>query len=871
MALVLPLFSSHHLHHHNHHHHHHLPIRNPISNHSVQSISTPVENRSGRRNSPLEEITELCESKTLIKALNLIQENPHNSFLDPTQKALALGILLQACGVDKNIEIGRKVHELIRESIHLRNNPVLNTRVITMYAMCGSPSDSRSVFDQIRGKNLYQWNALLSGYTRNESYYDALYLFDEMISITEYMPDNFTFPCVIKACGGILDVDLGMAVHGMVVKMGLASDVFVGNALIAMYGRFGILENADKMFEFMPEKNLVSWNSMLSVLSENGCFQESFNFFRELLMGLDGLVPDSATMVTILPACAGEGDSVMGKAVHGLVVKFGMSGDVMASNALIDMYSKCGLLEEARVTFDLNDSKNVVSWNSMIGGYSRKGLIDGTFDLVRKMQMERDKFKANELTVLNVLPCCQAASELLYLKELQGYSIRQGFVNGELLANAFITAYARCALLSTAECLFDKLERKAVSSWNALIGGCVQNGNPSKALEKYLEMAHSGIDPDLVSIGSLLLACNHLKSLWYGKEIHGFVLRKGLEIDSFISTSLLSLYFSCDIPAHAQVLFDSMETRGLVSWNAMIAGYLHYRLPCAALDIFREMVSDGIQPKEITIVGALGAISRLSALHLGKEAHCFALKVDLMKDSLVNCSLIDMYAKSGSIELSQTVFDQVQDKDTALCTAMISGYAIHGYGKEAHMLFQKLKKLGLKPNLCTFSNILIACNHAGMIEQGLSYLTEMHAFHNIEPKLQHYACVIDMLGRAGRFVDALELIASMPIKPDARIWSSLLSSCRNHRELDLGNEFAEKLLELEPSRAESYILVSNFFAGFGKWDDVRRVRGIMKEMGLQKDVGCSWTEVGGKTYSFIVSDEMLPDSEEIRLMWKTLE
>ncbi|KAL3512159.1 hypothetical protein ACH5RR_024876 [Cinchona calisaya] len=199
-------------------------------------------------------------------------------------------------------------------------------------------------------------------------------------------------------------------------------------------------------------------------------------------------------------------------------------------------------------------------------------------------------------------------------------------------------------------------------------------------------MKHSGIEPDS-DIGSLLMACTDLKSLWLGKQIHGFVLRNGLERAQFIFTSLLSLYFSFEIPINAQVLFGNMTHKGLVYWNAMLAGYLQNKLPSAALNIFREMVADGIQLNEITIVSVLGAISQLSALCLGQETHCYALKVHLMKDSLVNCSIIDMYAKSGSIESSQKVFEQLQDKDTASCSAMISGYAIRGHGKEADMLF----------------------------------------------------------------------------------------------------------------------------------------------------------------------------------------
>jgi pentatricopeptide repeat protein len=794
-----------------------------------------------------------------------------HAIYDSVHRAEAMGVLLQACGYQKDIETGRRVHEMVSASTQLSNDFVLNTRLITMYSMCGSPVDSRLVFDGLQRKNLFQWNALVSGYARNELFDEAISSFTNLISVSEFKPDNFTLPCVLKACAGLWDVGLGQVIHGMAVKTGLISDVFVGNALIAMYGKCGFVEEAVKVLECMPERNLVSWNSMICGFSENGCSQESYDILRNILEGEEGLIPDVATIVTVLPVCAGEGEVNMGVVIHGLAVKLGLNEELMVNNALIDMYSKCSHLTEAHILFTRSHNKNVVSWNSMIGCYSREGDVCRTFDLLRKMQMEEEKMKVNEITILNVLPACSAESELLCLKELHGYSLRHGLQYDELVANAFVAAYAKCGSLSSAEHVFFGIETKTVNSWNALIGGHAQNGDPQKALYFYFRMTYSGLDPDSFSIGSLLLACSHMKCLRYGKELHGFVLRNGLDMDSFIGISLLSLYIHCRRVLSARIVFNRMEEKILVSWNAMIAGYSQNGLPDEALDLFCQMLSYGIKPCEIAIISVFGACSQLSALRLGKEMHCFALKANLTEDTFVGCSLIDMYAKAGCIEQSQRVFDSLKEKDEASWNVIIAGYGIHGYGKNAIKLFEKMQRSGQKPDRLTFIGILMACSHAELIMEGLKYFSQMQSLYGIEPKLEHYACIVDMLGRAGQLAEALKLIHEMPEEPDARIWSSLLSSCRIYGDLDMGVKVAEKLLELEPDKAENYVLLSNLYAGSGKWDDVRRVRQRMKENGLRKDAGRSWIEVGGKVYSFVVGDDMLLKSEEIRNMWRRLE
>ncbi|KAM7267182.1 hypothetical protein ACFE04_009348 [Oxalis oulophora] len=813
--------------------------------------------------SVLQDITSLCKTRNLEKASVLLQTTFKDVTFNPLLIKEATGVLLQACGIHKDIETGRKVHNLVSLSIHFSNDYVLNTRIITMYAMCGSPLDSRLVFDNLKKKNLFLWNSIVSAYTKNELYDEGIEMFVELISGGEFKPDNFTLPCVIKACGGVLDVGFGKVVHGIGLKLGLVSDVFVGNALVSMYGKCGFIEEAVKVFKLMPDRNLVSCNSIILGLAENGLIKESFDVLTEKLLG-QGLVPDVATVVSVLPACADCGNVQMGMEIHGLAVKLGLSQDLMVNNSLVDMYLKCGYFSDAQILFDKNHSRNVVSWNTMIGGLSTGGDIYNTFELLRKMQ---ETTVANEVTILNVLPACSENSQLLTLKELHCFTVRYGIQSDVLLANGFVSAYAKCGSLSYAEYLFDRIETKTVSSWNALIGGYAQNDDSRKSLVLYLKMTSSGLKPDWYTIGSLLLACSHLKSLKHGKSIHGFVLRKGLETDSFIGISLLSLYIRCGKLSSAQFLFDKTVDKTSVSWNAIISGYSQNGKPDESLILFRQMLTCRFVPSNITITSVLGACSQLSALRLGKETHCYALKANVTDDIYVSCSIIDMYAKSGCVQQSRKIFDQLKEKDVASWNAMIMGYGVHGNGKEAVELFEKMQAEGWKPDSFTFIGILTACSHSGLVEAGTEYFNQMQKFYGITPKLEHHTCVVDMLGRAGRLDDALRLTDEMPEEPDAGIWSSLLSSCKNHGAFEMGEKVAKKLMELDPSKADNYVLLSNLYAGSHKWSDVKRVRQRMTDIGLQKDAGRSWIEHGGKVYTFLAGDY----SYEIREMWKSLE
>ncbi|KAJ4916112.1 Pentatricopeptide repeat-containing protein [Raphanus sativus] len=304
----------------------------------------------------------------------------------------------------------------------------------------------------------------------------------------------------------------------------------------------------------------------------------------------------------------------------------------------------------------------------------------------------------------------------------------------------------------------------------------------------------------------------------------------------------------------------------------MVNGYLQNGFPERALSLFRQMVLYGVKPCEISIMSVFGACSLLPSLRLGREAHAYALKRLLEDNAFIACSVIDMYAKNGSVTQSLKVFNGLEERSVASWNAMVMGYGIHGRGKEAIQLFEEMQRRGHSPDELTFLGVLTACNHSGLVHEGVRYLDQMKHSFGLKPKLKHYACVIDMLGRAGKLDEALMIAAEeMCQAPDVGIWNSLLSSCRIHQNLEMGERIAAKLFVLEPERTENYVLLSNLYAGSGKWDEVRKVRQRMKEMSLRKDAGCSWIELDGKVFSFVAGESSSDGFEEIKSHWSILE
>ncbi|GLJ15071.1 hypothetical protein SUGI_0246360 [Cryptomeria japonica] len=550
----------------------------------------------------------------------------------------------------------------------------------------------------------------------------------------------------------------------------------------------------------MYQRDIVSWNSVISGYAQYGRPEEAMKFFNR--MHIAGMKPEIITIVSVLPACANMEALYSGKEIHGYVIKSGYEADDSVGNSLLSMYAKCGCLEDAQEIFETVSLTEVVSWNTMITGYGH----NGHYDLALKLfdQMVFAGLKPNVIT------------------------------------------------------------------WSAIIGVSAQNGYPEKALEFYSKMRMEGVEPDCVTLVSVLGACSQLESLDKGKEIHGYVRANGFDSEIMVGNALISMYGKCADIECSRVVFDKMYKRDAISWNAMIAAYVQRGHGNDALELFREMFLESINPNSMTITCVLSACARLAALKHGKEVHKYIVRCGLESHIFVGSALIDMYAKCGNLEVARHLFDRMSKKNTVSWNAMIAGYAMHGCGEEALSLFQQMQSEDVKPDNITFIALLSACSHAGLIQEGWHYFNFMREEHHITPTLGHYACMVDLLGRAGRLYDAKEFIDKMPLEPNADVLGALLGACRIHSNIELGKTVADQLFHLQPENPGFHVLLSNIYAADGRWNDVEKVRTMMKDRGLKRRPGCSWIELKNKVHVFSVGDKSHPQLEEINAMLDNL-
>ncbi|KAL6287421.1 hypothetical protein ACE6H2_011811 [Prunus campanulata] len=598
--------------------------------------------------------------KSLCTATVHFKEQP----LSPPLTSLQCGTILQSLTNTKSFPKGQKLHALMVTSGNLLNNTYLSTKLAAFYANCGRMAQAQVIFDGILLKNSFLWNFMIRGYACNECSLKALVLYREMLSFGQ-KADNFTYPFVLKACGDLLLVETGRRVHSEVVVSGLESDIYVANALLAMYSKFGDMGLARMLFDRMLERDLISWNTMIS--------------------------------------------------------------------------------------------------------------------------------------------------------------------------------------------------------------GYVKNGNPRKALEVFEKMGKAELKADGTTLLGILSACAELMALKLGKEIHAYVVRKSGEIrNEFLTNSLIEMYCNCKSLAYSRRLFDGVKLKDTVSWNSMIRGYEQNGDAFESLRLFCRMVMEGAEVDEVTIITILGACDQISALQFGMSVHSCLIKKGFGANIIVGTALIDMYSKCGSLSCSRRVFEEIPRKNLVSWSAMISGYGAHGQGEEAISCYHELVANNFTPDEGVLTSVLSACSHAGLVNEGKHIFNRMTIEYNVKPRLAHYSCLVDLLGRAGHVHEAYELIKTMEVKPSSDIWAALLSACRLHKNVKLAEVSAQKVFEMNPKGVGSYICLSNIYASEKRWDDVERVRAMVRSKGLKKPPGCSFVEVDKMVHRFLVGDKSHPQTHDVYAKLKEL-
>ncbi|KAJ7529958.1 hypothetical protein O6H91_15G072200 [Diphasiastrum complanatum] len=801
-----------------------------------------------------DKVSKFCQEGRLREALHMVE-----LMVQETTKAPigAYVCLLKGCSRRKALAEGKQVHALIVQSV-LDANVFLANTLVHMYSKCGSVLDAHKVFNNMPQHNVYSWTAIISAYADSGQGEEAINLFQQMQE-TGLAPDKVLFVVILKVCARLAALEQGKQLHSDIIKRSFQSDVIVGNTLVDMYAKCGRTEDALELFNNMSARDVVSWNAMIAGYAQNGLGKEALALYEQ--MKQEGVQPNNITFVLLLKACASLAALEQGKQLHSDIIKRGFQSDKMVGSTLVDMYGKCGCTEDARELFNNMSERDVVSWTAMIAGYAQNGL--GKEALALYEQMKQEGVQPNNVTFVLLLKACASLAALEQGKQLHSDVIKRGSQSDVMVGSSLVDMYAKCGRTEDARELFNNMSERNVVSWNAMIAGYAQTGLGKEALALYEQMKEEGVQPDNVTFALLLKACASLAALGQGKQLHSDIIKRGFQSDKLVGNTLVDMYAKCGRTEDARELFNNMSERDAVSWNAMIAGYAQNGLGKEALALYEQMKEEGLQPNNVTFVLLLKACASLAALEQGKQLHSDIIKRSFQSDVIVGSTLVDMYAKCGRTEDARELFNNMSERDVASWNAMIVGYAQNGLGKEALSLFDQMQREGTKPNEVTYICLLSACAHSRLVDEGRYVFDSMCKNHGVTPTREHYACMVDLLGRAGCLSDAELFINKMPIQADSVVWMTLLGAARNHGHVEIGKRAFDRVVKLEPKNAAPYVLLSNIYAAAGRKDELAKIRNEMKDAGVKKMPGCSWIEVDNQVHAFVVGDVTHPQIKEI--------
>lgn len=456
--------------------------------------------------------------------------------------------------------------------------------------------------------------------------------------------------------------------------------------------------------------------------------------------------------------------------------------------------------------------------------------------------------------------------------DVHRHLVNNGFEQDPFLATKLINMYYELGSVDHACKVFDETRERTIYVWNAIFRALAMWGRGKELLDLYGRMNSIGIPSDRFTYTYVLKACvvSELSvcPLRKGKEIHAHILRHGYEANIHVMTTLLDVYAKFGCVSYANSVFGAMPVTNFVSWSAMIACYAKNEMPVKALELFQKMMLEAHNsiPNSVTMVSVLQACGALAALELGKLIHDYILRRGLDSILPVLSALIVMYGRCGEIALGQRVFDNMKKRDVISWNSLISIYGMHGFGKKAIQIFENMIHQGVSPSYVSFITLLGACSHTGLVEEGKILFESMLSKYRIHPGMEHYACMVDLLGRANRLDEAMKLIEDMHFEPGPTVWGSLLGSCKIHHNVELAERASTKLFELQPTNASSYVLLADIYAEAQMWNDVKNVKKLLDTRGLQKIPGCSWIEVKRKIYSFVSGYENYPQIEELRAL-----
>lgn len=535
----------------------------------------------------------------------------------------------------------------------------------------------------------------------------------------------------------------------------------------------------------------------------------------------------------------------------------------------MNSYASCGLIDCAQNIFSRIVNKNLVSWTILISGFAKNDLFTEAVEAFHGMILSG--MNPNAITISSIIPAFGKLGLTQIGKSVHCYWIRQCNEKNVYVETALVDMYSKFGCISIARYLFDNMSERNLVSWNSIISGYSDNGYGEEALELFNCMRRKGFPIDVFTVMSLISASSSVGNSQIGTAVHGLTISIGYGNDHLVQSGFMDMYIKYDCIDDACCIFNEISNKDVVVWTVILSGFLRKGNWNRTIEHFNQMMAvEKLALDTVSLISILSGCSSSGALQQGKRIHAMVTKIGFESDVFVGSAVINMYVNCAELGDAKRFFDWMEMKDVACWNTLISGYGMNGYGNDAIDLFLRMKGSGIKPDEWTLLSVLCSCSHTGMVDEGLMIFHQMAEMWNVIPNSKHYACVVDLLGRAGQLDEAYAMICNMHTPPGIDVYGAMLSACKVHRNVDLGVEIAQKLFELKPNDVGYHILLSNMYALAGNLDAVKLIRASSRLKGLKKDPGFSSIEINGKLYTFMASQKDHPQYPHINGFLKSL-
>ncbi|KAH7432704.1 hypothetical protein KP509_07G035900 [Ceratopteris richardii] len=646
-------------------------------------------------------------------------------------------------------------------------------------------------------------------YIANGEFHSAFGLYERMQQNACSFTSALTLLKLLQVCTELRDIHRGQKLHADFLKSGLLQhDLFIGSALVEFYAKIRCLLEAQVVFDELTVHDVVLWTTLIGAYVEQGYGVNALHFFKQ--MQDEGLSPDVVAFAYSLKACTTIQEASVGEDIHNEIVIKGLDTDRIVSNTLVDMYIKCGFLNHGRIVFDKLVVRDVVTWNVLITGYVDHGYEEMALRCYHQMQQEG--ICPDDLSLVASLRACSSIQSIESGQDIHLLSVKLGLEGDLFVSNTLVDMYAKCGLLAEAQTVFDGLSVRDEVSWNALLSGYADHGCVKEALECFEQVKAKALSPHIAMFICAIKACGSVGVIRSGEQLYSDIIIRGLEGDVTVCNSLIYMYANCNCLTEAEYLFHKIVVKSEVSWNTMIAAYWDRGQSEEALDCYGRLQNSGSNPGSVTVVCSLKACGSMGTICKGNEIHMQAAFQGIEKELYVGNTLVDMYAKCGCLSEAQKVFNDLSERDNVSYNALITGWAQLGESRIVLEVFERMIRDGIDPDFFTFINILNACCHAGLLEEGQLFFHIMTNEFCIVSTPDHHSCLVNLFGRAGLVHEAVIVMNRMPFHPNIIVWHIILAACQKWGNAELGLEAFEHTLQLNEMDTAAYFCMCNIYS-----------------------------------------------------------